>query len=63
MKRAMMLFEHFGAEPIPAPTAFRVKRNPDRPFRIKDYLPSMGNVRLLESVIKEEVGYSLGVRC
>jgi len=63
MRRAMMLFEHFGAEPIPAPTAYRVKRNPAKPFRVRDYMPSMGNVRLLEAVVKERVGYSLGVRC
>lgn len=63
MRRSMMLFEQFGAEPTAAPTAFRVKRNPDRPFRVRDYMPSMSNVRLLESTMKENVGYWVGARC
>lgn len=60
MRRAMMLFRQFGAEPVAAPTGYRIKDNPNEPFRLRHFLPSMYNIRLLESAIKEEVGYWRG---
>lgn len=57
MRRAMMLFESQGAKPIPAPTDFRIKKNPDRPAKIKDYFPKYKNIEILEFAIREYIGY------
>ena len=62
-RRAMMLFELQGAEPFAAPTGFVNKRNPDAPSPgLSSYLPRPKNVKQLESVIKEYVGYEWGKR-
>lgn len=62
MRRAVMLFEQQGAQPAAAPAYYLRKKNPDKPFQIKTYLPSMKNIRNLESAIKEYAGYVWGRR-
>ncbi len=57
MRRAMMLFEQQGALPVAAPTAFIRKENPDKPFSITGWMPSLENIDDLEQAIKEYVGY------
>ncbi len=57
MRRAMMLFEQQGALPVAAPTAFIQMENPDKPFSITDWLPSLENIDDLERAINEYVGY------
>ena len=57
MRRAMMIFEQVGANPVAAPAAFIRKQKPEDPFRPGKQLPSLSNIDELESAIKEYVGY------
>ena len=56
LPRAMHYFKSQGARPVAAPASFINKRNPDRPFKISDYFPSMSNVDNLERALKEYAG-------
>jgi len=55
MPRALVLFNHAGLYPIPAPTNFNIRKN-NIPKSYTDYFPSSGNIRFMEIVFLEYLG-------
>lgn len=53
MKRALMEFEKLGANPIPAPTDFRKRRDS---YRFGDYIPNSENLRKSDLAFHEHFG-------
>ncbi|MGM0439275.1 MAG: YdcF family protein [Patescibacteria group bacterium] len=53
MKRAVMEFEKLGANPIPAPTDFRKRRET---YYFSDYIPSSENLRKSDLALHEHLG-------
>ena len=56
MPRAMSYFKAQGARPVAAPASFINKDDPNEPFSIRDYLPSMSNTEDLGRAMKEYAG-------
>lgn len=63
MRRAMAYFTALGAEPIAAPTDFRVKQNPYHPIHSANALPSWKHLHWLDELLKEALAYRLGPLC
>ncbi len=61
-RRAVMLFEKQGMSPVAAPASFLNKHSASEHRQRLDWKPSLKNVRTLERMLKEYIGYWWGKR-
>jgi len=54
MKRAMLIFESYGMNPVPAPVDYMVKQVKGKTFFY--YLPSIHSIQIMEDYLHEQVG-------